>query len=355
MVFHPRDPSHRNVSRRDFLRRSLAAGVALPTSAAILAACGDDGGTNPPPEGEDIVPRFGTLDNPVTLQTYEDNPPIDSNLEPEAGPLVDLQLGAVHLEARAQGLRQEVQRRGQVRDLLQHGAGDPEVPDGRGRRGRVLPDDRLHPQARREQADPAAEPGLHPEHQEPLAGDAGPVLRPGVAVHRAVHDLPHRHGVADRHRAGGGRGRRSDVEPVRDLLERRLRRQGRDLRRLSGGPVARDVPGPRGPDEPRRDRPRGDQHGQGSVDRAQRPRRGQDDDRRRLLGRPRRQVRAPPGVVRRHPGGALLHERSRRRSRRSSAITGPPATGSAGRSTTTRTRSRRTRRTRCSPTCSWTS
>ena len=88
MVFHPRDPNHRPVSRRDFLRRSLAAGVALPTSAAILAACGTDG--NPPPDqgGEDLTPRFGTLDNPVTLQTYEDNQPIDSNLEPEAGPLV---------------------------------------------------------------------------------------------------------------------------------------------------------------------------------------------------------------------------------------------------------------------------
>ena len=88
MVFHPRDPAYRSLSRRDFLRRSLAAGVALPTSAAILAACGSDGADPPPEGGEDLVPRFGTLDNPVTLQTYEDNPPIDSNLEPEAGPLV---------------------------------------------------------------------------------------------------------------------------------------------------------------------------------------------------------------------------------------------------------------------------
>jgi spermidine/putrescine transport system substrate-binding protein len=88
MVFHPRDPNHRPVSRRDFLRRSLAAGVALPTSAAILAACGDDGGSNPPPEGQDTTVRFGTLEKPVTLQTYEDNPPIDSGLEPESGPLV---------------------------------------------------------------------------------------------------------------------------------------------------------------------------------------------------------------------------------------------------------------------------
>jgi len=87
MVFHPRDPAYRHLSRRDFLRRSLAAGVALPTSAAILAACGDDGRT-PAPDGEDITPRFGTLDNPVTLQTYGDNEPIASNLEPESGPLV---------------------------------------------------------------------------------------------------------------------------------------------------------------------------------------------------------------------------------------------------------------------------
>jgi spermidine/putrescine transport system substrate-binding protein len=90
MVFHPRDPSHqpRSLSRRDFLRRSLAAGVALPTSAAILAACGGDGGGPGPGGGEDTVPRFGSLEKPVTLQTYDDNPMIDSDLEPEAGPLV---------------------------------------------------------------------------------------------------------------------------------------------------------------------------------------------------------------------------------------------------------------------------
>jgi spermidine/putrescine transport system substrate-binding protein len=89
MVFHPRDPQHRTFSRRDFLRRSLAGGVALPSAAAILAACGGDGGTpNGGDGGEDTVPRFGTPTSPVTLQTYDDNPPIDSNLEPEAGPLV---------------------------------------------------------------------------------------------------------------------------------------------------------------------------------------------------------------------------------------------------------------------------
>ena len=86
MVFHPRDPSYRNLSRRDFLRRSLASGVALPTAAAILAACGDDG--TPNGTGGEPEVRFGTPNNPVELQTFDDTPPIDSNLEPEAGPLV---------------------------------------------------------------------------------------------------------------------------------------------------------------------------------------------------------------------------------------------------------------------------
>ena len=91
MVFHPRDPQHRSLSRRDFLRRSLATGVALPSAAAILAACGDDDdGTVPGSDGggQSEVPLFGTPDNPTTLQTWDEVPAIESGLEPEAGPLV---------------------------------------------------------------------------------------------------------------------------------------------------------------------------------------------------------------------------------------------------------------------------
>ena len=89
MVFHPRDRGSPGLSRRDFLRRSLAAGVALPTASAILAACGDDStGDSSGENGEDLAPRFGTAENPATLQLYDDNPAIDSDLEPEEGPLV---------------------------------------------------------------------------------------------------------------------------------------------------------------------------------------------------------------------------------------------------------------------------
>ena len=85
MVFHPRDPQYRNLSRRQFLRRSLATGVALPSAAAILAACGGDGdGDTPGTNGGDGTPtvQFGTPDAPATLQVFDDNPPIDSGLEP---------------------------------------------------------------------------------------------------------------------------------------------------------------------------------------------------------------------------------------------------------------------------------
>jgi spermidine/putrescine transport system substrate-binding protein len=90
MVFHPRDPAYRRpLTRRDFLRRSLATGAALPTAAAILAACGEgNGGPTTPGDGNTPEVRFGKPDQPVELQLFEDNPAIASGLEPEAGPLV---------------------------------------------------------------------------------------------------------------------------------------------------------------------------------------------------------------------------------------------------------------------------
>ena len=86
MVYHPRDHAHRNVSRRDFLRRSLAAGVALPSAAAILAACGGDGGTGTGTGGNGDGVGFSltpTPGSPVKYPIYDDNPPIGSDLEPE--------------------------------------------------------------------------------------------------------------------------------------------------------------------------------------------------------------------------------------------------------------------------------
>ncbi len=84
MVFHPRDPGSRGLSRRDFLRRSLAAGVALPTAAAVLAACGGGDGTTPPGANGGVNFNLSpTPSDPVTYPIFDDNPPIASGLEPE--------------------------------------------------------------------------------------------------------------------------------------------------------------------------------------------------------------------------------------------------------------------------------
>jgi spermidine/putrescine transport system substrate-binding protein len=99
MVFHPRENWHlrkgrspfdplnraqrRALSRRDFLR--LTGGSAL--AAAWLAACGGGETTTTPGAGGAGGVRVGTPDNPVTQPIFDDNPPIEDNLEQEAGPL----------------------------------------------------------------------------------------------------------------------------------------------------------------------------------------------------------------------------------------------------------------------------
>lgn len=80
---HPRDPRSRGLSRRDFLRRSLATGAALPSVAAILAACSGDGGPGPGTNGDIGFNLAPTPDNPVTYPIYDDNPMIESGLQPE--------------------------------------------------------------------------------------------------------------------------------------------------------------------------------------------------------------------------------------------------------------------------------
>ncbi len=82
MFPHPKD-RRPPISRREFLRRAAATGVAVPSLAAILAACGGKG-----PTGGSAQPTLALArpDNPVTLPTAG-NPAIADNLQPEAGPL----------------------------------------------------------------------------------------------------------------------------------------------------------------------------------------------------------------------------------------------------------------------------
>jgi len=83
MVFHPRDrwPWNKQLNRRDMLR--YTAGGAI--TAQLLVACSGDGaGTTGGSSGGIII---GTPNKPVEQPLFDDNPPIDSGLEPESGPL----------------------------------------------------------------------------------------------------------------------------------------------------------------------------------------------------------------------------------------------------------------------------
>jgi spermidine/putrescine transport system substrate-binding protein len=91
----PRPPG---LSRREFLRRTAMAGITVPSLSAILAACGTGAQETPNGDGTGAASAqnpYGTggiagapyplarLDAPVTWNILDDNPPIDSGLDPE--------------------------------------------------------------------------------------------------------------------------------------------------------------------------------------------------------------------------------------------------------------------------------
>src|SRR5215208_7844660 len=80
MAFHPRErsPWRRSMSRREALR--LIAGTAV--AGGLLAGCDSGGGSS---SASRVV--IGTREDPVKQPLYDDNPMIESGLEPEKGPL----------------------------------------------------------------------------------------------------------------------------------------------------------------------------------------------------------------------------------------------------------------------------
>jgi spermidine/putrescine transport system substrate-binding protein len=73
----------RRMSRRDFLRRSAGAAVALPGAAAILAACSKPGQSTRTSIEEQLLANPARPDHPVTLPLYQD--PIAASTPIEKG------------------------------------------------------------------------------------------------------------------------------------------------------------------------------------------------------------------------------------------------------------------------------
>jgi spermidine/putrescine transport system substrate-binding protein len=77
---HPRE-RRSHLSRRDFLRRSAGAAVALPSMSAILAACSKPGTTSGGGTGRTGERVLARPDNPVTLPMTRDPIPTDTPIE----------------------------------------------------------------------------------------------------------------------------------------------------------------------------------------------------------------------------------------------------------------------------------
>ena len=141
-----------------------------------------------------------------------------------------LQLDRLHEPGLHQQLPEEVQLQGRVDELQHDHRRDLEDQERRGRLRRVRPDSGQPRSAGRDQADPAAQPQLHPEHRAGLARLQEPLLRPRLAVHGALHRLH------DRHRLAEGPRRRQPGQLEERLpvpLAEEVRRQGGHPRRLS--------------------------------------------------------------------------------------------------------------------------
>jgi spermidine/putrescine transport system substrate-binding protein len=79
---HPKDRP--GIDRREFMRRAAATGIAVPSLAAILAACASGSTSSSAAAGGLQLAR---PDNPVTLPVSDTNPAIEDGLAPESGPL----------------------------------------------------------------------------------------------------------------------------------------------------------------------------------------------------------------------------------------------------------------------------
>ena len=222
-------PPRITMSRRGFLGRSALAGLGALGGGALLEACA------PALAGSGTVP-LPRPNNPVTWPLFPDNQAIKSGLAPETGATLQIYNWVAYVNqsclnsfAKKYNCKVELTTFNTMNEALSKLRSGLSYDVFMGvtvdTLGQLIESKLIQPL--NHSYIPNIEPGLARLHQ--------PLLRPGLAVHGAVHDLHHGHLVAE---GPGPREPVHDAEPLGDALAAEVQGQGRDPRRLPREPSA---------------------------------------------------------------------------------------------------------------------
>ena len=204
-------PMHRKMDRRSFMRRAGGTALALPTASAILAACskpgttGDATGSSGPvdvarpgdpvtlPLNGEPIPTDTPIEAGATLQVYNWSDYFYRKVLAEFEEQYDVKIEWTTFNNMEEGIQKLVA--GQVKPDVFFPTTDYI--------SRLVQTDLLQPLQPR----PAPQ---HGQQRVAVVLRPGPVVRPGVAVHRSLRDLHHRGGLSTRpHRRRASRRRRA--------------------------------------------------------------------------------------------------------------------------------------------------
>ena len=209
MAFHPRE---RRMPRRQFIRLTAYGAAAAGLAPSLLAACGGDDERRCRGERRQAV---AARRRRSTLPTFDDIPAIEDGLQPETGTLKVYNYEEYISPDVLAAFEEEFGVTVEVTTFTSMDEAVTRLASGEVAFDVFFPTPDRVGQLAAGQAAAAAQQVVPAEPRQRLGVAAGPVLRPGQRLHRAVHALHDRHRLPHRRRGqGAGRVRR----PVRHLL-----------------------------------------------------------------------------------------------------------------------------------------
>ena len=203
--------------------------AATAAAGGLLAGCGSGGGSS---SSSRVV--VGTREDPAKQPLYDDNPMIESGLEPEKGPLRVYNWADYMYKRVLDDFEKEFGVEVDLTTFYNLEEATRKLRTGKVSFDVFVPTAEIVPkfvagklmQPLNHDYLPNLKKNIWPMLAEPL-------LRPGLALHGAIHRLPHRHRLAHGH---GQRRHRCDGQPLGSLLGPRVQGDQRGCTTITGRP-----------------------------------------------------------------------------------------------------------------------